>query len=195
MRCSCSNRVSTLDAIVRAANAQLADHQKIRRALVWPEPELPRTEGTRKLKRAAIREWMKAAARRGTSAPAPTRSRRSLRSMPGRETDADTTLEELGLSSLERVELMVALEDAFGTRIDESAFAGARRRRPRSAGRTGAAAGARAGRAGRFPALEPLVAGSGHPPASACRPGFFRWRASSRGSGRRSRAPRAIEAR
>ncbi|MGE3512639.1 MAG: 1-acyl-sn-glycerol-3-phosphate acyltransferase, partial [Vicinamibacterales bacterium] len=34
-----------------------------------------------------------------------------------------TTLEELGLSSLERVELMVALEDTFQTRIDEGAFA------------------------------------------------------------------------
>ena len=48
----------TLDAIVRQANAELADHQKIRRALVWPERELPRTEGTRKLKRAAIRDWV-----------------------------------------------------------------------------------------------------------------------------------------
>ena len=44
---SCARRTPTLD-----------DHQKIRRALVWPEPELPRTEGTRKLKRAAIREWV-----------------------------------------------------------------------------------------------------------------------------------------
>jgi long-chain acyl-CoA synthetase len=34
-----------------------------------------------------------------------------------------TTLDELGLSSLERVELMVALEEKFGTTIDESAFA------------------------------------------------------------------------
>src|SRR5204863_9613756 len=37
-----------------------------------------------------------------------------------------TPLEQLGLSSLDRVELMVALEDAFQTRIDESAFAGAK---------------------------------------------------------------------
>jgi len=37
-----------------------------------------------------------------------------------------TTIEELGLSSLERVELMVALEDAFHTHLDEGAFAGAR---------------------------------------------------------------------
>ena len=35
-----------------------------------------------------------------------------------------TTLEELGLSSLERVELMVALEDAFQTHLDERAFSG-----------------------------------------------------------------------
>jgi long-chain acyl-CoA synthetase len=39
---------------------------------------------------------------------------------------ASTTVDELGLSSLERVELMVALEDAYQTRIDEGAFAGAR---------------------------------------------------------------------
>ena len=44
-----------VDAVVRAANAKLDDQQRIRRALVWPEAELPRTEGTRKLKRAAIR--------------------------------------------------------------------------------------------------------------------------------------------
>ena len=46
------------DAVVRAANIALADHQKIRRAIVWPEPELPRTEGTRKLKRAMLRDWV-----------------------------------------------------------------------------------------------------------------------------------------
>jgi len=37
----------------------------------------------------------------------------------------DTSIEALGLGSLERVELMVALEDAFQTRIDETRFAGA----------------------------------------------------------------------
>jgi long-chain acyl-CoA synthetase len=37
------------DQIVRDANARLQDHQRIRGASVWPEGELPRTEGTRKL--------------------------------------------------------------------------------------------------------------------------------------------------
>jgi long-chain acyl-CoA synthetase len=44
----------------------------------------------------------------------------------GRAVTADTTLDELGLSSLERVELMMALEEAFQVTIDEARFAAAR---------------------------------------------------------------------
>jgi long-chain acyl-CoA synthetase len=40
-------------AIVREANRQLAAHQHIRRATVWPEPDFPRTP-TMKVKRAQI---------------------------------------------------------------------------------------------------------------------------------------------
>ena len=43
----------------------------------------------------------------------------------GREVKPGTTLDELGLSSLERVELMVAMEEKFGTTVDEAAFASA----------------------------------------------------------------------
>ena len=115
------------DAVVREANAKLSDHQRVRRAVIWPEPELPRTEGTRKLKRAAIREWVKSGGiprhvQSGSDALAALVARYA-----GRDQVSPTaTIEELGLSSLERVELMVALEDAYGARIDESAFAEAR---------------------------------------------------------------------
>jgi len=64
-----------VDAVVREANHELADHQKIRRALVWPESELPRTEGTRKLKRTAIAEWV--ASGQAPSLAAPTTDRMS----------------------------------------------------------------------------------------------------------------------
>ena len=116
-----------VDTVVRTANASLEDHQRIRRALVWPEPELPRTEGTRKLKRAVIREWV----RSGGGPPPASRSGDALAAIiekyAGRsDVGAETTIEELGLSSLDRVELMVALEDAFHTRLDESAFSEAR---------------------------------------------------------------------
>ena len=115
------------DAVARDANAQLADHQKIRRAMIWPEPELPRTEGTRKLRREAIREW----ATRGGTPRLVASGADALAALVGKyagrgELSPNTTLEELGLSSLERVELMVAIEDTFQTRLDEGAFSAAR---------------------------------------------------------------------
>ncbi len=115
------------DAIARAANAQLADHQRIRRAVAWPEPELPRTEGTRKLKRAAIRDWAESGGTpRHVQSGSETLAALIARYAGRDQVASSATLEELGLSSLERVELMVALEDKFGTRIDEAAFADAR---------------------------------------------------------------------
>jgi acyl carrier protein len=116
------------DSVVRQANTQLDDHQKIRRALVWPEPELPRTEGTRKLKRAAIRDWVKSGGaaprlvQQGTDALAAL-----VAKYAGRENlSPQTTLEELGLSSLDRVQLMLDLEEQFDVSIDESLLTGAR---------------------------------------------------------------------
>ena len=117
-----------VEAVVRDANHQLGDPQKIRRALVWPEHELPRTEGTRKLKRTAIAQWASSGQPPALTARPTDRVAALVAKYAAGRTDlsASTTLEELGLSSLERVELMVALEDAFETRIDEGAFSVAR---------------------------------------------------------------------
>jgi len=112
-----------LDAIVRAANTTLDDHQRVRTASVWTDGDLPRTDGTRKLKRAAIREWVRSGQRPATLSSANTVEALIERFSRGRQVSANTTLEELGLSSLERVELMVALEDRFQSRVDESRFA------------------------------------------------------------------------
>jgi long-chain acyl-CoA synthetase len=113
---------ANVDAIIRDANARLLDHQRIRTSSVWPGTELPRTEGTRKLKRRAIRDWVRAG-----GAPVVAQTGDSIESVisrfaHGRGVSGATTLDELGLNSLERVELMVALEDRFQTRIDEGRF-------------------------------------------------------------------------
>ena len=116
------------DAVLRGANAKLADHQKIRSHAIWPSEALPRTEGTRKLKRREIRSWVDA----GGAPDAVTKSAgrdesieaivaRFAKSRP--DIDRDTTIDELGLSSLERVELLMAIEDRFQTTIDEAAYA------------------------------------------------------------------------
>jgi len=115
------------EAIVRVANARLADHQRIRGVSVWPGAELPRTEGTRKLKRREVKRW----AETGVAPPRAATAGQPLdgvlaRFVGDRQLRPETTIEELGLSSLERVELMVALEERAQTRIDESRFAEAR---------------------------------------------------------------------
>ena len=110
------------DHVIREANARLQDHQRIRTISVWPGKTLPRTEGTRKLKRAAIRDWVKAGGQPLTVQQGDSLEALIGRYARGRNVSGATTLEELGLSSLERVELMVALEDRFQTRIDESRF-------------------------------------------------------------------------
>jgi len=109
--------------VVRAANAQLADHQRIRGATVWPGSELPRTEGTKKLKRHEIQKWLMS----GAPPAAPSTHETGVdaviqRFTGGRALRPGATLEELGLSSLERIEMMVALEEALNTSIDEAAF-------------------------------------------------------------------------
>ena len=120
-----------LDDIVRSANTRLQDHQKIRMATVWPGEELPRTEGTKKLKRRELRDWlMRSAGTREDVPAAAAGSERSVRAViqrfaPGRSVAAGTTVDELGLSSLERVELMMALEEALQVTVDEGKFAAA----------------------------------------------------------------------
>jgi long-chain acyl-CoA synthetase len=115
-----------LQSLVRQANLSLLDHQKIRGISSWPAGELPRTEGTRKLKRQQVRDWVA----RGGAASVTTAHRSGVETLlaqftGGRAVGSGTTLDELGLSSLERVELMVALEERFGRTIDETAFANA----------------------------------------------------------------------
>jgi long-chain acyl-CoA synthetase len=88
---------------------------------------LPRTEGTRKLKRVEIRRWAQDGTASAAAAPAEDPVEAVLaRVSHGRAVADATSIEELGLSSLDRVELMVALEQRTQTSIDESAFATAR---------------------------------------------------------------------
>ena len=115
------------DAVVAAANATLAEHQRVRTALVWTDGPLPRTEGTRKLKRVEIKAW----ARSGERSASPATSGDLLEDLlarfaPGRTLGSATRIDELGLSSLDRIELMIAIEQQFRTSIDEKAFSLAR---------------------------------------------------------------------
>ncbi|MDP2390913.1 MAG: 1-acyl-sn-glycerol-3-phosphate acyltransferase, partial [Acidobacteriota bacterium] len=115
------------ETVVQRANAGLADHQRIRGFSLWTSGPLPRTEGTRKLKRTAIKAWLTDGASPAAPAGDGDPVAAVLSKFAGaRVLSGDTSLEGLGLGSLDRIELMVALEGRFGTRIDETLFAGAR---------------------------------------------------------------------
>lgn len=115
-----------MDTIVRQANSVLADHQRIRAAAVWTSGELPRTEGTHKLRRRELKGWLAGQTPQPPANDAAAGAAQVLeRFAPGRELGPDTTIEGLGLSSLERIELMMALEEKFQVTVDEVRFAAA----------------------------------------------------------------------
>lgn len=112
------------DDVIRRANLQLEEYQKIRAVSVWPGARLPRTESTQKVKHAEIQAWVD----RGSSMLAVPEERgiEALvgRYAPNRTITPTTTLDELGLSSLDRVQLMLDLERQLDTSVNESALSG-----------------------------------------------------------------------
>jgi len=119
------------EGIIRRANEKLEDHQKIRAVSVWPSDEdLPRTPGTAKLKRGEIRQRVASGLRRAAPASGGVIGRGVIamlqRYAPDRTITPATTLDELGLSSLDRVQLQMEMEQHLDTMIDEGSFAAAR---------------------------------------------------------------------
>jgi len=119
--------VIDIEGLMRIANSRLGDHQKIRGIIVWPGERLPRTEGTQKLKRHEIKKWFES----GKEGYQIYDARDSIDSIIERAygdkiTGSAETIEEFGLSSLERVELLMEIEDRFQTHLDEERFSQAR---------------------------------------------------------------------
>jgi long-chain acyl-CoA synthetase len=118
-------------AIVQRANETLGEYQRMRAWFVWPDEDFPRSS-TQKPRRNVIRDAVEAGLRGQAlaSAASPlselvTRiTRRSIQNMQNLTPDAN--LESgLGLSSLERVELLSALEDRYQVDLSETEFANA----------------------------------------------------------------------
>jgi long-chain acyl-CoA synthetase len=129
-------------AAIETANSSLAEYQQIRTWIVWPEFDFPRTPtGKPRLSVIADRARKILDGRQGDgqeNAPAdlsPASSPRSaLDQLLGRigksrggGGQANSHLEQqLNLSSLDRVELLSALEEKFHVELNETAFANAR---------------------------------------------------------------------
>mgnify|MGYP001320386833 CR=1 FL=1 len=111
------------DSVIRAANEHLADFQRLRRWKVWPESDFPRTP-TLKPRLAEIENF----ARRSTNDEAPVSRDSELAPLVHRiqggnsAISPDSTLDSLNLSSLDRVELLSAIEDRYQVDLSEHIF-------------------------------------------------------------------------
>jgi len=112
--------------IIDGANQSLAEYQRMRRWFVWPEPDFPRTP-TQKAILPRIREAIQGAATGGTpvtmgsnglSALISRITHRAVHSVPS----GDSLEADLGLTSLDRVELMSALEEQYQVELNDVQF-------------------------------------------------------------------------
>jgi long-chain acyl-CoA synthetase len=113
-------------ALMRRANESLAEYQRMREWFVWPEGDFPRTS-TGKPRVNVIRDVVRAAREQraatvaGASPLAELVGRISGRAVDGLRPEASLE-DDLQLSSLERVELMSALEDRYQVDLRETSF-------------------------------------------------------------------------
>ena len=118
------------EAAVTSANSTLADYQQIRRWLLWPDADFPRTS-TGKVKRNEVAARAALAFRSsGEIGAGDDPILQTLGDMRGarieRVSDASRLSEDIGFDSLGMVELQSALEQRFATEIPDDAWQQAR---------------------------------------------------------------------
>jgi long-chain acyl-CoA synthetase len=108
---------------VDAANSSLAEYQRMRRWLLWPEPDFPRTPtGKPRLGEIAKRA---AAMLSASGDDTPGKARDLLSSLASSTSlPPDTSLKDL--SSLDRIELLSSLEHRYNVELNETQFANAK---------------------------------------------------------------------
>ncbi|PYT82102.1 MAG: AMP-binding protein [Acidobacteria bacterium] len=120
---------TSVRGVIEAANSSLAEYQRIRRWLLWPDVDFPRTSTGKP--RLALLAARAAQILDGHETGGPLEAHaRPLDALLAKFTQPGSGPaqldKELSLSSLDRVELMSALEETFHVELDETAFAEAK---------------------------------------------------------------------
>jgi long-chain acyl-CoA synthetase len=119
-----------LEEVVKRANQSLAEYQRMRIWILWPQEDFPRTN-TQKPRRNVIAE---VAQKQLLGQPGETGAKTPLAELIARVTGRSTTGfsedasldSDLGLNSLDRVELLSTLEDRYQVDLSESRFGAVR---------------------------------------------------------------------
>ena len=119
-----------LEDVVQRANQSLAEYQRMRMWVEWPEEDFPRTN-TQKPRRNLIREVAQAEvldkqASGGASSPLAELIARVTGAPAGALREEANLDSDLGLSSLDRVELLSTLEDRYQVDLSETRFSAVR---------------------------------------------------------------------
>jgi len=121
------NVADDAEQVVKRANQSLAEYQRMNSWFVWPEEDFPRTS-TQKPRRNSIQQAVQTALGEKSVSPMSSSPLAELIGrISGRATgplSASANLEsDLNLSSLDRVELLSALEDRYQLDLSETRFA------------------------------------------------------------------------
>jgi long-chain acyl-CoA synthetase len=116
------------EAAIKRANESLAAYQQIRRWVVWPKEDFPRTS-TQKPRINLLQEFVRAQEKQQAAVPpqgtlAELIARVTGRAPAGLSPDSNLAT-DLNLNSIDRVELMSAMEDRFQMDLNEKQFASA----------------------------------------------------------------------
>jgi len=115
------------EAVVKRANQSLAEYQRMHTWIVWPEEDFPRTS-TQKPLRNAIQQAVQAQLAQKSldqmpSSPLAELIARITKRSPSQLAPGAKLESELNLGSLDRVELLSALEDRYQIDLSETRFA------------------------------------------------------------------------
>ncbi len=113
-------------SLVDRVNGRLEAHQRIQRWSIWPEEDFPRTSSTLKIQRRKVGERLSASSSdrdvvtegAGLDDYLQHVTGRSMKDVSGRARLG----EDLGLTSLERIDLLAWIEERYGLELDEMEF-------------------------------------------------------------------------
>jgi long-chain acyl-CoA synthetase len=116
-----------LQEVVRRANQSLAEHQHMNASFLWPEQDFPRTSTqkpkTSEILKAVLSHLGRTPADGATVGPLAELIGRITGRTPANLADETSLESELNLSSLDRVQLLGALEDRYQVDLSETKFA------------------------------------------------------------------------